>query len=139
MKKAVLVGMLVAALGVPAGLSAQNANTSLGSVTISRKVMADGQPLAAGTYTLRLTSDTPKPAAGITPDSEKYVEFVRGGKVVGRELALIVSNADVKDVVKGPRPAAGGSRVELLKGNDYLRVWVNRGALNYVIHLPVQS
>ena len=139
MKRAVLVGMLVAALGVPAGLSAQNANTSLGSVTIGRKVMADGQPLAAGTYTLRLTTDSPKPAAGITPDSEKYVEFVRGGKVVGRELALIVSNADVKDVVKGPRPEAGGTRVEVLKGNDYIRVWVNRGNNNYVIHLPVQS
>src|SRR5213592_86643 len=110
MKKVLIVAMLVAALGVPAGLSAQNANnTSLGSVTLTKKVMADGQPLAAGTYTLRLTNDQPKAAVGQTPDSERYVEFLRGGKVVGREVATIVSSADAKSVIKGPRPPAGGA------------------------------
>ena len=29
-----------------------------------------------------------------------------------------------------------GVRVEMLKGNDYLRVWINRGGTNYIIHLP---
>ena len=52
--------------------------------------MADGKPLAAGTYQVRLTSDEPKPAIGQSPDSEKYVEFVRGGKVVAREVATVV-------------------------------------------------
>jgi hypothetical protein len=142
MKKALLVAMLVAALGVPAGLSAQgnaNANTSLGSVTLSKKVMADGQPLAAGTYTLRLTTDQPKAAVGQTPDSERYVEFMRGGKVVAREVATVVPSADAQSVIKGPRPAAGGSRVELLKGNDYVRITVNRGGNYYLIHLPVSA
>src|SRR5580765_6823630 len=111
MKKVLIVAALVAALGVPAGLSAQNANNqSLGSVTLTKKVMADGQPLAAGTYTVRLTNDSPKAAVGQSPDSEKYVEFVRGGKVVGREVATIVSAADAKSVIKGPRAAAGASR-----------------------------
>ena len=137
MKKAFLVGTLVAVLGLPLAVSAQTAGTSLGSVTLGRKVMADGQPLAAGTYQVRLTTDSPKPGAGQTPESERYVEFVRGGKVMGREVATIVSAADIDQVADSKRrPAAGANRVELLKGNDYLRVWINRGGMNYIIHLP---
>jgi hypothetical protein len=132
MKKVLLVGALVAAIGLPVTLSAQN-------VTLSRKVMADGQPLAAGTYTVRLTGDQPKPGVGQTPDSERYVEFLRGGKVVGKEVATVVANADAKDVVKGPRPPAGESRVDLLKGNDYVRITINRGGIFYLIHLPVAA
>src|SRR5262245_35328209 len=139
MKKALLVAALVAALGVPTGLFAQAANTSLGSVTLTKKVTADGQPLAAGTYQVRLTTDQPKAAVGQSPDSERYVEFVRGGKVVGREVATIVSSAEAKAVIKGPRAPAGGVRVELLKGNDYLRIQINRGGNFYLIHLPVSA
>jgi hypothetical protein len=29
--------------------------------------------------------------------------------------------------------------VELLKGNVYLRVWINRGGTHYFIHLPVTA
>jgi len=36
-------------------------------------------------------------------------------------------------------PAPGGSKVELLKGNVYLRVWINRGGTHYLIHLPVTA
>ena len=137
MKKAFLVGTLVAALGLPLAVSAQTAGTSLGSITLGRKVMADGQALAAGTYQVRLTADSPKPGAGQTPESERYVEFVRGGKVMGREVATVVSAADIDQVADSKRrPAAGANRVELLKGNDYLRVWINRGGMNYIIHMP---
>ncbi len=137
MKYGILAGALVVSLLMPfASASAQSANTSLGSVTLSRKVTADGQPLAAGTYQVRLTADSPKPAVGQTPEAERYVEFVRGGKVVAREVATVISDADAKAVVKGPAPARGGVRVDLLKGNDYVRVWINRGGNNYIIHLP---
>jgi hypothetical protein len=140
MKKVVLAGVLIAALGIiTAPASAQTAakgGTSLGSITLSHKVMADGKPLAAGTYQVRLTDENPKPGVGQTSESERYVEFLKGGKVVGREVATVVSNDDVKTIAKGPRPAAGGSRVEMLKGNDYVRVWINRGGNNYIIHLP---
>ena len=140
MKHALLVGTLVAALGVPAALLAQTAGTSLGSVPLNKKVMADGQPLAPGTYQVRLTSDIPKPGAGQSPDAERYVEFVRGGKVVGREVATLVTAADVGQIAKGEKPPApGGSRVELLKGNVYLRLWLNRAGTHYFIHLPVTA
>ena len=138
--KHLLVGALVAVLGLPAFLSAQTtapaAGTSLGSVTLRTSVMADGKPLPAGTYQVRLTGEQPKPGVGQSADSERYVEFVRGGKVVGREVASVVAQADIAQVADGPRPAAGSSRVEMLKGNDYVRVWINRSGMNYIIHLP---
>lgn len=136
MKKLILVGTLVAAVGMPLALLAQTSGTALGSVTLGRNVMADGKPLASGTYQVRLTTESPKPGAGQTPESEKYVEFLRGGKVLGREVASIVPQADIAQVADSKRqPAAGSSRVELLKGEDYLRVWINRGGMNYLIHL----
>ncbi len=140
MRQMVFIGALVAALAVPAqlvsGQSASKAGSSLGSITLSKKVMADGKPLAAGTYQVRLTGDQPKPAVGESPDSEIYVEFLSGGKVVGREVATVVANADIAAVGKGMKVAPGGVRVDTLKGNDYVRVWINRGGNNYLIHLP---
>ena len=137
MKYGILAAALTISLVAPiASVSAQSKGTSLGSVTINHKVKADGQPLAAGTYQLRLTDEVAKPGVGQSPDAERYVEFVRGGKVVAREVATVVSDADVKTIVKGPSPAKGGSRVDVLKGNDYVRVWVNRAGNNYIINLP---
>lgn len=138
MKKVIFAAALAISLVTPLAISAQTrpANTALGSVTLNRKVTADGQPLAAGTYQVRLSADEPKPVVGQSPEGERYVEFVRGGKVVAREVATVVSDADVKSIVKGPQPARGGVRVDLLKGNDYVRVWINRGGTNYIIHMP---
>jgi hypothetical protein len=65
------------------------------------------------------------------------VEFVKGGKVVGKEVATILTGPEAKAVTKGPGPASGSSKTELLKGNDYLRVWVNRGGTHYLVHLAV--
>src|SRR6187549_2573488 len=85
---------VVAALCLPVALGAQAAQ-SLGSITLAKAVVADGQPLPAGTYTLRLSGDTPTKVVGQPAESEKWVEFVQGGKVKGRELASVVSAADV--------------------------------------------
>ena len=142
MKHVVLTGIFVTALALPGvSASAQGAakaatSNSLGSVTLIRKVMADGQPLAAGTYQIRLTGDMPKAGVGQTPEGETYVEFLKGGKVVGREVATVVSNADITSIVKSQKPAPNGVRVDLLKGNDYLRVWINRGGNHYLINMP---
>ncbi len=147
MKQLVLVGALVGAIAVSAnaqskktGGAASDSGTSLGTVTLNKKVMADGKPLAAGTYQVRLTSDEPKPAVGETPNAEKYVEFVRGGKVAGRELATIVSASDIGKIAKGPRPKGNnGARVDTLKGGDYVRVWLVKGGTNYIINMPPAS
>jgi hypothetical protein len=136
---AVLVTTLTAAT-----LSAQSGQvptgeTSLGSVNLTRSVMADGKPLKAGTYQVRLTSQDASPAVpGIK--MERWVEFLQGGKVAGREVVSIVPQSELKDLMPGPdnlpRAGAGSARVELLKGNDYVRVWINRGGVHYLIHMP---
>ena len=141
MKHAVLVGTLIGALVVPViSVSAQfappAAGASLGSVTLNRRVMADGKPLAPGTYQVRLTGDTPKPGLGQSPDGERYIEFMRGGKVIAREVATVVPASEIAQIAKGARPPTGGARVELLKGDDYVRVWINRGGANYIINMP---
>lgn len=139
MKRFITMTALVVALALPAFAAAQTSaggGTSLGSVTLKQKVMADGKPLAAGTYQVRLTGDAPKPGPGQSPEGERYVEFVRGGKVVAREVATVIPQSDIGTVVKGPRPTAGGARVEKLKGDDYIRVWINRGGTNYIINMP---
>jgi|KBSMisStaDraftv2_1062788.scaffolds.fasta_scaffold510152_2 hypothetical protein len=130
----------VAVLGLlPARLHAQAKDQSLGSVTLSKKVMANGQPLAAGTYTVRLASDSVSSVVGQSPDSEKWVEFVQGGQVKGKELATVVTGADSKTVLKGKAPAAGSARVDMLKGADYVRVWINKGGSTYLIHLTLAT
>jgi hypothetical protein len=140
MKHLGIVGILAAALAMPGTVvSAQTApaaGTALGTVNIPTRVMANGQVLTPGSYQVRMTADMPQPGPGQTQESERWVEFVRGGKPVGREVASVVPAAEIGQVADGPRPAANGSRVEILKGNDYLRVWINRDGVNYLIHLP---
>src|SRR5690348_10508123 len=136
--------MLPAALAAAAAvsLSAQGAMASkssdvLATVRLSRPTMADGQALAAGTYAVRVSDAAVTPAAGESPDSEKWVEFVQAGTVKGREIASVLVGPAVKEVAKGAPPAAGHARVELLNGNQYLRVWINHGGTNYLVHLAV--
>jgi hypothetical protein len=136
MRQSVVTGVLAAVLTVfTAAVSAQS-GTSLATVNLPQAVMADGQRLAAGSYQVRLTTDRPAPVAGQSPESAQYVEFVSGGKVVGRAAATVIPQAEIAQVAKGPRPGTNSARVDLLKGGDYLRVWINRTGQNYLIHLP---
>lgn len=133
----VLAGMVAAVAWMQVGVAAQSAATSLGTVRLSRAAMADGKTLPAGSYTLRVSNDPVQQVVG-QADS-KWIEFVQGGDVKGRELASVIPSADVKALVKGTAPAANSNKVELLKGGEYLRVWANRGGSHYLIHLVVGS
>ena len=141
MKYVVFGGVLLWVLTSPIASFAQTgvtpvAGTSLGSVTLPKRVLADGQPLAPGTYQLRLSAEELKPVVGQSPDGSRYVEFVKAGKVVGREVATVVSSTDMATIAKWRKPGLNRARVETLKGAEYLRVWVNRSGTNYLIHLP---
>jgi hypothetical protein len=162
MKQVVLVGTLIAALGgtllaqrgkpaTPAGghtapkaqpsaapaPSVPTGEMQLGSVHLTKGVKADGKALAAGTYQVRLTAQAASPdAKGTTPSSERWVEFVQRGQVKGREVVTIVPQSEIDKVQKDAPPHANGSKVELLKGGDYMRVWINRGGNHYLLHLP---
>lgn len=110
----------------------------LGSIRIPRRVTANGETLAAGTYAVRLTAQASSPdAAGQTPSYERWAEFVQGGEVKGKEVLSIIPGSEIGGVAESSAPGAGRSKVELLKGNDYLRVWINRDSVHYLIHLPV--
>lgn len=142
MKARWIVALLLTAFtGVAAAQQGQvpTTETALGSVRIPRAVKADGKDLKAGTYQVRLTAQDASPAVpGIK--MERWVEFVQGGKVAGREVVSIVPAGEMKDLMPGPDTNKGpgsGSRVEMLKGNDYMRVWIARNGVNYLIHFPV--
>lgn len=145
MKVRWLVGVL-ASVVMAASAAAQttpqgqvpSGETALGSVALPRSVMADGKALKAGTYQVRLTAQAAEPSVP-GQQLERWVEFLQGGKVVGREVVSVIPTAELKDLnseAKGPKPGSGGTRVELLKGNDYWRVWINRRGVNYLIHMP---
>jgi hypothetical protein len=155
-KQWVLVGTLAAALSAGEALAQHQApkqqpvtaaeasvptgELALGTVRLPRAVTADGKPLGAGQYQIRLTSQTAKPeAVGTTEALERWVEFVQGGTVRGREVVSIIPQAEIGMVVKDAPPAAGGSKVQILRGNEYLRVWINRAGNHYLIHLPVAA
>lgn len=117
---------------VPAG------EMRLGTVHLPNGVKADGKALPAGTYQVRLTAQSASPEAkGETPAAERWAEFVKGGKVVGREVVTIVPKSEVAAVQKDTPPPANGSKVETLKGGDYVRLWINRGGNHYLVHFPV--
>src|SRR5438093_1158734 len=161
MKRLVLVGALMTALSVtlaaqrgkpttqaghtapkpqPVSAPAPSIPTGeipLGSVHLGKGVKADGKTLAPGTYQLRLTAQSASPdAKGQTPSSERWVEFVQRGQVKGREVVTIVPQSEIDKVQKDAPPHANASKVEMLKGGDYLRVWINRGGKHYLLHLP---
>ena len=159
MKRLVLMGTVIGALSAPgllaqansqaghtapktqppteAAPSAPTGEMALGSVHVPKSVKADGKALGAGTYQVRLTGQTAAPdAKGQTASLERWVEFVQGGQVKGREVVTIVPQSQIDKVQKDAPPRANGSKVELLKGGDYYRVWINRGGNHYLIHLP---
>lgn len=119
--------------------SAQSGGTvNLGAIRIPRAVKAGGEPLPAGTYQVRVT-ETPAspPAPGQTPQYERWAEFMRNGKTVAREVVTIVPASDIKQVAEQTPPPSGGYRAEVLKGNDYLRLWINRGGNHYLVHFNI--
>ena len=99
-----------------------------GEITIPRGVMVQGSRLAAGSYMLRL-ADEDSEASG------RWVEFVGADDTVaGRALAVVIPDADIGEVAKSPGPR-NETRVAELRGGEYVRVWLNRGGVNYLLHL----
>ena len=138
---AVAVGAL--ALGLTVGGApafAQGEGTSLGTIRLPQAVRANGQPLPAGTYSVRLTKESAQAVVGQPAASTRWVEFVQGGQVRGRELASVVSSADIAAVGETkPLPSPGTARVHALRGGEYVRVWLNSAGTHYLVHLSTGS
>jgi hypothetical protein len=136
--------LLLALAGVSSvgatGQEKQNAAAdpaTLARVQITHSVKANGYPLAAGLYELRLTNEHPAPLPGQSSEAERWVEFVANGIVVAREAAVVLRDDDLPSEGASSVPARQGTRVELLKGGEFVRVSVRRGAEQYLIYLPV--
>ena len=112
---------------------------ALATVEIRRPVLADGKPLPPGRYELRLAAERPMPLVGQSPDAQRWVEFVANGAVVGREIAEIVRDDDRPSTGASAEPARQGTRVELLKEGQFLRISVTRAKERYLVYLPVKA
>ena len=167
MRTRFIVAALVATLGATAALSAQQQTTggnaartgevggtgaatppavpmgelALGTVRIRHNTKANGEALPAGTYSVRLTpAEGQPPAAGITEHYERWVEFSQGGTVKGKEVVSIVPAPEVDGVANDPKPRRNGYKVEMLRNNEFVRVWIDRGGNHYLVHLvPVNQ
>src|SRR6516225_3304497 len=95
---------LFAASAVPAqttpfGLPKRDAAAArFSNIRLPQAVLANGKPVAAGTYQVRLTTERPAPAAGQSSSAECWVEFVKSGEVAGREVASVISAEDISAV-----------------------------------------
>ena len=124
---------------IQAAAEAEPERASQDRTVVPRAVLASGNRLPAGTYRLRVTSEQAPAVVGQPATTERWVEFLRDGTIAGRALAVALTAAEIREVAKSPGPGSNEVRVELLKDNDYIRVWLNQGGANYLIHLPVVS
>ena len=111
----------------------------LATVRLPTAVTVGDSSLPAGTYELRLTGQHPDPPAGQPASAQEWIEFAAHGEVVARELAEILRDDDLPPVGASAQPAAPGTRVELLKGGEFVRISVKRDRDRYLIHLPVSA
>ena len=43
--------------------------------------------------------------------------------------------SEIAGVANDPAPRANSNKVEMLRNNEFVRVWINRGGNHYLIHL----
>lgn len=111
----------------------------LGTIRIPVNVLANGEPLPAGQYRVRLTGQVAEQnVIGQLAILERWVEFLQGGKVRGRAMAPVVPSGATKQVVDSAPPPPGRARVQHLREDDYLRVWFNYKGDQILIYLPIQ-
>lgn len=109
----------------------------LATVRITTAVLANGAPLSPGTYEVRLTQERPTPGPGQSREARQWVEFFANGKVVGREIAQVLRDNDLPAAGASSVRVPDGTRVETLKGGDFLRISVKRAGERYLVYLPV--
>jgi hypothetical protein len=106
----------------------------LGEAELSTPTVADGKTLPAGRYDVWVTELAPGRGVGHTASFEGWAEF-RGkdGTVHGRELVNLLPQFALNNTMKSP---LGTAKVEMLRGNDNVRVFFQRPDYSYLIHLP---
>ena len=125
------------AFGVAQALAQAGAGSNmLATVRITTAVMANGAALPPGSYGVRLTPERPPARSGQSVESRQWVEFVAGGKVVGREIAQVLRDGDLPATGASSRPVPNGTKVEMLKDDEFVRISIKRDRERYLIYLP---
>ena len=142
MRLAISIVVLTGALGLGtvvarAGQAPAATTGVLATVRITHAVLANGKPLPMGVYDLRLTNERPTPLPGQSRDAQRWVEFVVGGIAVAREVAEVLPDTDLPPAGAASEQAKTGTRVDLLKGGEFLRISVKRNGERYLVYLPV--
>jgi hypothetical protein len=129
-----IIGIGLVCLLAAGPVFAHHTRAALGTVDITQPVMAGGKMLSPGTYEIRDTGEHPTPLPGQSEDAQAYIEFIKDGSVMARDVAEVMSDH--------PRPVgtSGGTsrpRVERLRGDEFLRVSTFHNGGRYLIHLPI--
>jgi hypothetical protein len=138
MQHAIVSVTLAMTLGT-AALSAAAAGDAdlLATVHVTHAVIAGGKSLPPGKYEIRLATGGPAPLAGQSPAAQRWIEFIDGDLVIARDVAEVLGDDDLTPMGASARPVREGTRVEMLKGGEFLRISVKRGSERFLIHLPV--
>ena len=111
----------------------------IGTVDLPRQANADGVPLDPGRYELHLTSPSTTPHVNdVSHSRDHWIEFRQEDGVKGREMVTIVSGTEIITFAESTPPSSGSARIEVLKENDYLRIWLNNDGIHYLIHLAIR-
>jgi hypothetical protein len=132
-----LAGVLLGAVAGSRAGQADETGVIIATVRIGYPVLANRQPLPNGTYQIRLTDQRPALHPGQSAESALWVELVRNDDVIAREVATVIGEEEIGVIAKCAPPRPGEARVEMLRGGDILRVWVNHRGTHYLLHFPI--
>ena len=141
MQSSILAVVVTCLLGVHA-VQGQTPASTVGtdvaaSVQIPVAVLADGKPLPPGKYNVRLTADRPASLPGQPAGAQQSVELLADGKVVAREIAEVLKDQDLPAEGASSQRVQNGTRVEMLKGGEFLRISLKRDGARYLLYLPI--
>ena len=86
---------------------------------------------------VRLTGERPAPLPGQPAGAQQWVELLADGKVVARESAEVLKDEDLPAEGASSQHVQNGTRVEMLKGGEFLRISVKRDGARYLLYLPI--
>jgi len=136
MVRNIIVRVAIILIVAVVATAAYAASVTLGTVSITQPVLANGQPFPPGTYDVRLTDEYLPPNPGQSPEGEQVVEFVKDGMVVARGAAEVLPMSDAVGT-SGGASASSKLRVEKLKGDEFIRISTVRDGKRYLIYLPI--
>ena len=136
------IGSSLAALAAASNDAAEGRGHACGPrcVRSPRRAYVNGQPLEPGPYRVRLT-DEAAPVVDEEPSTTtRWIEFLHEteGVVAGRGLAIVISDSEIDALAKSSVPR-NQVRLDELQSGEYIRLWLNSGGSNYLVHMPTSA